>query len=278
METATNAVKSVTPSGTLPKIVFVLVVLVLIYYLYSFLTSTAGLEGKVLLNAVKTSNPGTPYITLSDGLPAIYEGGEVSFNAWIYINDYSVRNGYNKYVLGFGGDSFLTCLLYLGPYKNSLSVRIQTRPSDETGNSVNLNTATVTGLFNNTVTDSSLIDPNMPCDIKSIDMQKWVQITVTLNNKTCDVYIDGKLTRSCVLPSFYKVDKINTKLKLCESNGFGGFISNVSAYNYALNPEQIWKLYMNGPGPQYSLTEYITSIFNPTAAMSLDYPKQNITG
>jgi len=246
--------------------------------LYSFLTSTAGLEGKVLLNAVKTSNPGTPYITLSDGLPAIYEGGEVSFNAWIYINDYSVRNGYNKYVLGFGGDSFLTCLLYLGPYKNSLSVRIQTRPSDETGNSVNLNTATVTGLFNNTVTDSSLIDPNMPCDIKSIDMQKWVQITVTLNNKTCDVYIDGKLTRSCVLPSFYKVDKINTKLKLCESNGFGGFISNVSAYNYALNPEQIWKLYMNGPGPQYSLTEYITSIFNPTAAMSLDYPKQNITG
>ena len=108
-------------------------------------------------------------------------------------------------------------------------------------------------------------------------MQKWVQVTVTLNNKTCDVYIDGKLSRSCILPSFYKLDKVNTKLTLCDNQGFGGYISNGSMFNYALNPEQIWKLYMTGPGPQYSLWEYMVSIFNPASAMTLDYPKQNIT-
>jgi ribonucleotide reductase alpha subunit len=121
----------------------------------------------------------------------------------------------------------------------------------------------------------SLIDPNTPCDIATVDMQRWIQITLSLNNKTCDVYIDGKLSRSCILPSFYKVDKINTKLTLCETQGFGGFISNTSMYNYALNPEQIWKLYMTGPGPQYSLWEYITSLFTPASALALDYPKKN---
>ena len=276
MQTAINAV---VPSSPLPKVVFVILLLVALYYLYIFLTSNSGLQGMNVLNAVRSSRPGVPYITKSDGLPAVYEGGEVSFNTWIYINDYSLGNGYNKHILSFGGDNFLTCLLYLGPYKNSLSVRVQTKTSKSSSsdNSINLQSSTVRDLFNSVVTESSLIDPTTPCDISSIDLQKWVQVTVTLNNKTCDVYMDGKLSRSCILPSFYKVDKINTKLTLCDKEGFGGYISNVSVYNYALNPEQIWQLYMSGPGPQYSLWEYITSIFSPASAMTFDYPKKNIT-
>lgn len=276
MQTATAAVNSIVPSSPLPKIIFVVVLLVALYYLYNFLTDTAGLQGMNVLNAVSTSSPGTPYITKSDGLPAVYEGGELSINTWVYLNDYSVRNGYNKHLLSFGGDNFLTCLLYFGPYKNSLSVRIQTKADDKMGGGVDLYTNSVKSIFKNTVTESSLIDPNTPCDIASVDMQKWVQVTLTLNNKTCDVYIDGKLSRSCILPSFYRVDKVNTNLTLCDNQGFGGYISNVSMYNYALNPEQIWKLYMTGPGPQYSLWQYITSLFIPGAAMTLDYPKQNI--
>jgi hypothetical protein len=274
MQTATSAVNSSSP---LPKVIFVVVLLVALYYLYNFLTDTSGLLGMNVLKTVSTSSPGSPYVTKSDGLPAVYEGGELSINTWVYINDYATRKGYNKHLLSFGGDNFLTCLLYFGPYKNSLSVRVQTKPSDELGSSVDLKTDTVKKLFNSAVTETSLIDPNTPCDISTVDMQRWVQITLALNNKTCDVYIDGKLSRSCILPSFYKVDKINTKLTLCETQGFGGFISNTSMYNYALNPEQIWKLYMTGPGPQYSLWEYITSLFTPASALALDYPKKNIT-
>ena len=58
---------------------------------------------------------------------------------------------------------------------------------------------------------------------------------------------------------------------------FGGFVSNVSAYNYALNPEQIWRLYMAGPGAQYGFLDYLKSLFDPKAAAAFDYPKQNIT-
>ena len=141
----------------------------------------------------------------------------------------------------------------------------------------NLSADNLGSIFTSMQQDNGLLNPTRPCDIQSIDLQKWVQITVTLNNKTCDVFIDGKLARSCVLPSFYKVSKSNMALRVSEYGGFGGYVSNFSAYNYALNPEQIWRLYMSGPGPQLSIADYIGALFDPKAAMSVDYPKQNIT-
>lgn len=273
-------------SGILPKVILFIVILVALYYLYSFLTNNSGLQGNVILNAVSSASPATAYTASGNKLPAVYEGGELSLNTWIYINDYSIRRGYNKHVLSIGGGSFLTCLVYLGAANNVLSVRVQTdTPSTTTTSSqragssenVDLRTSSVLAMFASPQTGSSLLDTNTPCDISSVDLQKWVQVTVTLNNKTCDVYIDGKLSRSCILPAFYKVDIQNMKLSVCDYQGFGGFVSNISAYNYALNPEQIWNLYMSGPGPQYSVWEYITSLFSPSSAMTFDYPKQNIT-
>lgn len=286
MEGATSAL----PGGNLVgKVIFVIVALVALYYLYQWLFGPTGLEGKTVLNSVKEGNPDKPYVTFADGLPALYEGGEYSVNTWIYINDYSVNRGLNKPIFTLGGTSFLTVACYLGPYKNSLQVRVHTKqggstvvgaasqnpnPSDEATD--NLSSEAVKALFGNLQQENSLIYTPRACDITSIDLQKWVQITVCLNNKTCDVYLDGKLARSCVLPSFYKVDKSNLALALCDYKGFGGFVSNTSAYNYALNPEQVWRLYMAGPGPQYGFLDYLRSLFDPKAVSALDYPKQNI--
>jgi hypothetical protein len=276
-------VAAITPSGTLPKVILFVVLFVALYYLYTFLTSNSGLQGNTILNAISSATPGTPYTATGDGLPAVYEGGELSLNTWVYINDYSVNRGQNKHVISIGGGQFLTCLVYLGPYKNVLSVRVQTTPPSTaagsavpTSSDVDLRVTTVNSMFGTVVNENSLLEPSSACDINSVDMQKWVQVTVTLNNKTCDVYLDGKLSRSCILPSFFRVDRSNMKLSVCDHGGFGGFVSNVSAYNYALNPEQIWNLYMNGPGPQYSVMQYITSLFSPSSAMQLDYPKKNI--
>ena len=286
--------------GIVSKVIFVLVMLIALYYLYHFLFESSAMKGTIVLNTISPANPTTAYITPSaptsvgsivsvstPTVPAIYEGGEFSINTWLYINDYSINNGQNKHVLELGGQSFSTLLLYLGPYKNSLSVRVQTASTisatgSATGAStVNLSKSAVATLFGSTLSmpaDSSLVDANTPCDISTIDMQKWVQVTVVLNNKTCDVYIDGKLARSCILPSFYRIDKSTFQLSQCNYNGFGGFVSNTSVYNYSLNPEQVWRLYMAGPGPQYTLSQYIVSLFNPNSQMTFSYPKQNITG
>jgi hypothetical protein len=133
---------------------------------------------------------------------------------------------------------------------------------------VNLTTDMVNSMFTTLQTSSDLTASLPICDIASIDLQRWILVNVVLNNNTCDVYLDGKLARSCVLPSFYRVDVANRKSKICDHGGFGGFIGQVNAYNYALNPEQVWRLYMAGPGPQYTLMSWLASLFSPTATTS----------
>jgi hypothetical protein len=259
--------------GIVVKIIFVILALVLLYYTYKFFFSANGLEGRTIISSIKPANPdvGSSYKALGDSLPAIYEGGEFTMNGWIYINDYSIRRGLNKHVFSLGGDGFLTVAVYLGPYKNSLQVRVTTEDNAATASS--LKTSSLATVFSSVSVDSSLTDSNTPCDISSVDLQKWVQVTVALNNKICDVYIDGKLARSCILPSFYRVDRTNFKFVACDFGGFGGFVSNTSIYNYALNPEQVWKLYMAGPGPQYGFSDYLKSLFDPKALGALEYPK-----
>ncbi len=285
-----GAANSLPGGGMVGKVIFVVLALVALYYLYQFLFGPTGLEGKTVLNAVKGASPDKPYVTFADALPALYEGGEYSVNCWIYINDYSVNRGLNKPVFLLGGTSFKTLACYLGPYKNSLQVRVHTKeggsgtigaasqnPSpNDSEQQDDLSAERLKTMFGNLQQENSLIYTPRACDITAVDMQKWVQVTVCLNNKTCDVYLDGKLARSCVLPSFYKVDKSNLALSLCDYKGYGGFVSNTSAYNYALNPEQVWRLYMAGPGPQYGFLDYLKSLFDPKAISALDYPKQNI--
>lgn len=290
-------------AGIIVKVVGFILILIVLYYLYNFLYGAdylfnffygvQDLDAKILNPGIQNSNMTKPLRITSDNLPTLYEGGEYTVSVWFYVNDYSVRRGYNKHLMTIGGSTFNTLAIYMGPFQNSLSVRVQTQSGSSTVNtgsgaggssgsfsspettSDNLSNDLVKTLFTTMQTDASLLSILRPCDLQSIELQKWLLLTVVLNNKTCDVYLDGKLARSCVLPSFFKVDKTGLSAKLCDYQGFGGYLGPVNAYNYALNPEQVWRLYMAGPGPQYSLLDYFKSLFDPKSMGTLEYPKMN---
>jgi hypothetical protein len=290
-------------ASTVIKIVFIILSLYALYYLYKYLFASSGLKGDLVIGNITDANTGSsgtgttikynPIDKTGDKFPVLLEGGEYSVNMWVYINDWSVRHGSNKHILTLGGvtgndsqTNFATLLVYLGGNKNTLSVRVDTKDRSGSstttpGNSANslsgslnapvsLTEAEITAKM--TSTPSSLDGADV-CDLDNIDLQKWVLLSIVLNNKTCDVYMDGKLARSCVLPSFFRVNKLNggSTARFCDYGGFGGFISNVSFYNYALNPEQVWRYYMSGPIPEYSLMDYLKGLFTPNA-ISYDYP------
>jgi hypothetical protein len=279
-------------TGIVVKVIVVILALVALYYLYKYLFGVSDFKAVTVVPSIIQATPATPFITSLNSLPALYEGGEYSINTWIYINDYSVKSGSNKHVLSLGGTNFLTLMMYLGPYKNSLHIRVHTKdtmgtpsvaPTSNPGVGTPVHdfndltvTSALTNMFNGPAVTNS--DDNKPCDIPMIDMQKWVQVTVTINNKICDVYIDGKLARSCILSSFYKVDRNALTLKLLDQGGFGGFLSNTSVYNYSLNPEQVWRMYMSGPGQQYTFWQYVTSMFDPNSVNTMAGQKMNVTG
>jgi hypothetical protein len=268
-------------------LVVVVLLAVSLYYLYKFLYGTGGIVRYDVLkgprNAVRKDTEGI--MTRSDVLPPLYEGGEYAVSFWIYINDYKYRRDLNKHVLSLGGTGvtgFDTLRVYLGAFKNTLSVRVHSRATGSTPAG-----AVASGPVTDTLpragfnSDFDQIPQGLDqsffpsCDLTAVDLQRWVNITVALNGRTCDVYMDGKLARSCVLPSFYKVDPAGYQLSLLDKGGFGGYVSNVSTFGYALNPEEVYRIYMAGPGPQYTLYQWLTSLFDPKAVASLEYPKMN---
>jgi hypothetical protein len=279
------------PGGVLGTVIFVILALVGLYYLYQFLFSSSGFDRKDYVNGPQAANMAAPIIVGADKLPALYEGGEYTANIWVYINDWSYRRGQNKHILSVGGDDFLTFAIFLAPYANTLNVCVHTKsgngggtsgapsqaPPSPSASADDLSKANLANIFAGTQTPDGLTSSVRPCDIPSFELQKWVQVTVVLNNATSDIYVDGKLARSCVLPSTFKVDKNNLQLKICAYNGFGGFISNTSLFNYSLNPEEVWRLYMSGPSASYSVWRYVKSLYDPNVTIgTVGYPKQNL--
>ena len=88
------------------------------------------------------------------------------------------------------------------------------------------------------------------CDVKDIPLQKWVNICTVLNGKTCDIYIDGKLVKTCVYTNYYKVD-INATLQYLQggggTTGFAGKFGRLQVFNSSLTPDNIYQNYLAGP-------------------------------
>jgi hypothetical protein len=192
--------------------------------------------------------------------------------------------------LSIGGPNFDTIRIYLGGYKPTLSVRLQTKDIGGVNNTVpsgataqntmatssnveSLSKATQNAVFNILQSDASLLDSSPLCDLPAIDLQRWVNITVSVDGKTVDVYMDGKLSRSCVLPSFYKVDAGGYSAYLLSYGGFGGQISTTNVYDSALNPEEVYKNYMAGPEPITNIGSWLWSFFSPGIDVSVTTSK-----
>jgi len=87
------------------------------------------------------------------------------------------------------------------------------------------------------------------CTVKNIPIQKWVNLSITLYNKTLDVYINGKLHKTCVLPNVPDMlDEGDGNIDITPGGGFDGYTSKFQFYPEALNPQEIWNIYSNGYG------------------------------
>ena len=91
------------------------------------------------------------------------------------------------------------------------------------------------------------------CDIKNIKLQKWVNITMSVYGNTVDLYLDGKLVRTCVLTSTPKPPATTDTLFVGGASGCAasdgdlrGYISNVVYKPDYFTPEEAWNIYSAG--------------------------------
>ena len=297
MNAGTNARNS---SGTVRNVVGVIIFILVcvgLYYLYKFLYgSTVSRDSVSILNSnvamtsasVSTALGGKSAVAVTS-ITGIMDGGQYSTSFWAYVADtkgFAASGGANlAHLMEISDNRIPTSgtvagktLIFVGlnPSNGSLIVRQSTNDptssmidnSLTTGSGANSSTGySLSNLISGYNTAGSTYTSKDSCDIiNGIEYQRWVLITTVANGKTLDVYIDGKLARSCVYKANYALGSTagNATAAFGVDNGgnLKGFLSSGKFYNYALTPDAIWALYQAGPGGTFNIWDFFSNLFS----------------
>lgn len=91
------------------------------------------------------------------------------------------------------------------------------------------------------------ISTDAPTKINNFPLQKWVNLIISVYGRTLDVYIDGKLLKTTVLPA-PAVEGSGSGIQLTPNGGFDGFTANLRYWADASNPQQAYNIYKSGYG------------------------------
>lgn len=281
-----DAARSFIPSGLMLasdltrsiSLAFVLLVLILIISYVIHLRGKKRMNEPVLItNPVRISSMGQkPFdATL---MPRSTTGSEYSYAFFMFIDDWSTNYGKPKCVMyrGTGEVNEFTSAspsVWLYPKENKLMVRISTLSSDLSYDPVVFPQLTVDEsgytVVNPLKLDNETFNVTLACDIEHIPLQKWCHVTVCVWNRTVDVYLNGSLARSSVLPGVPLNDPSKlARLYVGAGNTFDGYISNLQYFNRAVTADEVYALYASGPsGPRSwldKINEQLKIIFKVT--------------
>jgi len=121
------------------------------------------------------------------------------------------------------GSGFDSPRITLHPTDNSLNVRVSIYPQNTSSGSAANPTASSTG-------------DSFTCSVENVPLQTWFSVSVSVYQRNLDIYINGRLVKSCVLPGVLK--PATGDIVLGDSGGFSGSICNLHSYTNALGPDE----------------------------------------
>ena len=165
-----------------------------------------------------------------------------AYSIWFYVTDWSYRLSETKDLLVRGGaGGTANPRITLAPYENNLSISVHTFPTH--GGQQPLGPG---GLPPGAHPLGPPPAQAPTCTVNNFPLQRWVNLIVSLNNRTIDVYLDGKLVRTCILPAPAKIDP-DAPVILTPGGGFKGWTSNTQYFATPLNPQEAYNIYAAGP-------------------------------
>ena len=85
------------------------------------------------------------------------------------------------------------------------------------------------------------------CGIDNVPIQKWVNLFISVYGRSMDIYLDGKLVRTCVLPGVAKISA-TAPIYITPMGGFSGFTSRFQYWPESSDPQRAWDVYKKGYG------------------------------
>lgn len=205
---------------TILIVVAILVVLYLILDLFFNKSTTL----------IKMSDGKTKQIIQASTLPNNNNTSNYTYSTWFYVDDWNYRFGEPKVLLGrIDQDQHPSPSIVLGAMENDITISVACYPQTSSSG---------------VVSDTSVVHK---CVVRNFPLQSWVNLIISLYGRTLDVYMAGKLVRTCVLPGVAKVNS-SANIQVTPSGGFSGNTANFEYWDDASNPQQAYNIYKAGFG------------------------------
>jgi hypothetical protein len=217
-------------------LLFVVIVL-LLYIAYTYISRDMSTL------SVLTSGQTMQTINASTLAPSSSSGNTSNFtySIWMYIDDWNYRYGEEKVVFGrmvTGSATSQPCpSVVLGALENNVIVSLTVFPGQDS-------VPTSDSGSSSSTTSKSIVHR---CAVANVPIQKWVNLLVSVYGRSMDIYLDGKLVRTCVLPGVAKIDS-NAPAYVTPNGGFSGWTAKFQYWADSCDPQKAWNVYDAGYG------------------------------
>ncbi len=165
-------------------------------------------------------------------------GSDNGIQFWMFIKDWDYNFGKEKPVL-MRADSANAQItnprITLHPTDNSLNVSVSIF-----GNSSNRSGSSNPSGSN----DTNATGDVFTCTVENVPLQTWFSVSATVFQRNLDVYINGKLVKSCVLPGVPR--PAAGDITVGGDGGFSGSVCNVHSYPKMLSPADASAFFARG--------------------------------
>ena len=161
-----------------------------------------------------------------------------AYSLWFFINDFGVNYGADKgimyHTIGDSNNKDDGVTVTLGDTINDLDIVVRTQNSN-----------------------------HKTCTIRNIPIQKWIHLVVSIHGRVIDLYLNGKLVRSCLSADVPNIGGLSNQdvivaptipksNRAADSNdtitGFSGYHAKFEYYPEAIDPQTVYYLYRSGYG------------------------------
>jgi hypothetical protein len=224
-----------SPLSILIIIVVIILIILILRYIFVDKYTLQDIQNGKTLSVINASN----LATNGSNIPST----NFSYSVWFYVNDWNYRYGEHKVIFGRMGASS-------GKNNGSMPGISGTDPCPVVAlgaieNNLNIGISCFPGINKKVPSGSRSIVHT--CSVGNVPIQKWVNLIISVYGRTLDVYIDGKLVRTCLLPGIANVNN-NSNLFVTPNGGFEGWTSKLQYYPNSLNPQEAWNIYVKGYG------------------------------
>jgi len=202
---------------------------------------------RYIMNDVNTLTGVTSATTMQtiEGSSLATDGSNQSnftYSIWFNIDDWTYKYGEPKVIFGRvnsekrreGPLERPSPLVALGAIENNLIISL-----------------TISGCKPDEINSGDTQLPNNMCVhrcmVSNVPIQKWVNLLISVYGQTLDVYMDGKLVKTCVLPGIAQIYP-DENVYVTPKGGFSGWTAKFQYYPYSMDPQGAWDIYKKGYG------------------------------